>query len=345
MDDIVTGTNGSIAGGWSLDIISVAAAATSTTLASSLNPTFTAAPNGQTTLTATVMSGGSPVTTGTVDFKDGTTVFQAGVALNGSGQAILAHTFTAEGNRQVTAVYNGTASFATGTSSILSQEVNNHTTVSGNNFSNDLSGITIIDNNGSNSGIASPYPSKIFVGGVAGAITDLNVVLRNVTEPRASDLDILLVGPGGQKFVLVSDAGGNTSAISNVTVTFDDSSANLFGDSGATTGWGAAGATVTARPVNRTDTTDTWVSPAPGAPYQFPEGDGGGTATLASLFNGANPNGTWSLYLIDDSNNAGMNGAIAGGWSLNFTFAVPPAPPRSSPPITTHRSPLHPVTP
>ena len=324
VDDSVSGAAGNIAGGWSLDITTAVVAATSTTLTSSVNPTFTAAPNAQTTLTATVTSSGSPVTTGTVDFKDGTTVFQAGVALNGSGQAVLSnHVFTAEGARQITAVYNGTASFATSTSNTVSQEVNNHTTVSGSNYSNDISALTIVVNNGSNGGTASPYPSKIFVPSGLGTITDLNVALKNVTFSSASDLDLLLVGPGGQKFVLVSDAGGNGVAISNVSVTFDDSSATaLFGDSAATTGWGTANSTITARPVNRTDTTDTWPSPAPSAPYQFPQGDGGGTATLASVFNGADPSGTWSLYVIDDGQNGGVNGSIAGGWTLNFTFAV-----------------------
>ena len=322
VDDIATGTAGSIAGGWSLDITSVAAAATSTTLASSVNPSFTTAPTNQTTLTATVTSS-STVSEGTVTFRDN------GVALPGastvnvvSGQAQFITTITNEGARQLTAIYNGTANFATSTSSTLSQEVNNHTTVAGSVYSNDRSGITINENNGSNLGIPSPYPSKIFVSGVAGTITDLNVVLRNVSEPRASDIDVLLVGPLGQKFVLVSDAGGNVSVITNVTVTFDDSSATLFGDSGAVTGWGTPGATVTARPVNRTDTTDTFPAPAPAAPYQFPEGDGGGTATLASVFNGGSPNGTWSLYLVDDAQSGGLNGSIAGGWSLSFTFAV-----------------------
>ena len=323
VDDSVSGSNGSIAGGWSLVITTASLAATSTTLTSSLNPSFTAAPNGQTTLTATVTSGGSPVTSGTVDFQDGGVTFQT-VALNGSGQAVSNHTFPQEGNRQVTAVFSGTASFALSTSNTVSQEVNNHTTVSGSNYSNDIGPLTIVANNGSNSGIARPYSSKIFVPSGLGTITDLNVTLHNVTHDRASDLDLLLVAPSGQRLVLVSDAGGNTTAISNVTVTFDDASGTaLFGDSGSATGWGAASSTITARPVNRTDTTDTWPSPAPvvSNPGDFPQGDGPGTATLASKFNGADPAGTWGLYVIDDSS-TGASGSIAGGWSLNFTFAV-----------------------
>ena len=39
------------------------------------------------------------------------------------------------------------------------------------------------------------------------------------------------------------------------------------------------------------------------------------------MFNGGNPNGTWSLYVNDHS--AGDTGSIAGGWSLTFTTITP----------------------
>jgi len=170
------------------------------------------------------------------------------------------------------------------------------------------------------SAAANPYPSNIVVSGLVGTITDVNVRLNNVTEPRASDLDVLLVGPQGQKFVVTSDAGGNTSVITNVTATFDSQSATVFGDSGGT-GWGAAGSSVSSRPANYSGLTDTWPAPAPAGPYQHPvDGDMGasGTATFDSVFDGADPNGTWSLYVVDDSI-SGTAGTIAGGWSLEIT--------------------------
>jgi uncharacterized repeat protein (TIGR01451 family) len=52
-------------------------------------------------------------------------------------------------------------------------------------------------------------------------------------------------------------------------------------------------------------------APAPAAPY----------ATNMANFNGSNPNGTWSLFVIDDSS---LNsGAISNGWSLNLVTANP----------------------
>jgi hypothetical protein len=41
-----------------------------------------------------------------------------------------------------------------------------------------------------------------------------------------------------------------------------------------------------------------------------------------SVFNGESPNGTWRLYVVDDS--AGDAGRIAGGYSLTITAAAPP---------------------
>src|SRR5262249_57206133 len=93
-------------------------------------------------------------------------------------------------------------------------------------------------------------------------------------------VDVLLVGPGGQKLLLMSDAGGGTDAV-NVNLTFDDAAA-------------AIGATVvsgTFRPTN-IGAGDLFPAPAPAGPY--PD-------TQLSIFNCLNPNGTWSLYVVDDA--------------------------------------------
>jgi len=43
-----------------------------------------------------------------------------------------------------------------------------------------------------------------------------------------------------------------------------------------------------------------------------------------SAFNGGSPNGTWALYVLDDS--PGNSGVISGGWSLTITTVVPVSP-------------------
>ena len=95
-------------------------------------PLFQPAPNQAVIFTASVTSGSpaTPVTSGTVDFTlDGTTISGCGaVALNGSGQATCTTTFSTEADLTIEALYSGTTSFAVSSSSIT-QEVDNHTTV------------------------------------------------------------------------------------------------------------------------------------------------------------------------------------------------------------------------
>ena len=157
---------------------------------------------------------------------------------------------------------------------------------------------------------ANPYPSNIIAGGLTGTVTNVRVTLNNFSHTFPSDVDVLLVGPGGQKFTVVSDVIGGTDAV-NVTWVLDDAGAAILP---------AAGTPVsgTFRPTN-IGTGDLFPAPAPPAPYQFPAT--AGAATFASVFNGTNPNGTWSLYVVDD---AGIDvGTIAGGWALTITTETP----------------------
>ncbi len=149
------------------------------------------------------------------------------------------------------------------------------------------------------SGNASPYPSTITVSGMPGLINHVTVTITNLTHTNPDDIDILLVGPGGQSMILMSDAGG-TPDISNVTLTFDDAAASsLPNNSTITSG--------TYKPSNFGSGTDTFSSPAPAGPY---------SSTL-SVFNGQNPNGTWSLYVVDDL--SPNSGSIGKGWMLKVT--------------------------
>lgn len=154
-------------------------------------------------------------------------------------------------------------------------------------------------------GTASPYPSGISVAGLTGVISQVTVTLSNLTHSFPSDVDVLLVSPAGTQLVLLSDAGGNYS-ITNATLTF----------SGAATALVPNASRIASGTYLPTD-----YPPADVFPFPAPQGT---PATSLAAFNGQDPNGTWSLYVVDDS--AGDHGSIA-GWRLNFTLVQPVNPP------------------
>ena len=146
---------------------------------------------------------------------------------------------------------------------------------------------------------ANPYPSTINISGVAGTVSKVTATLTGLSHTFPGDVDILLVGPGGQKVILMSDVGGGTDAV-GANLTFDDAAVPI----------GLTVVSGTFRPTN-SGGGDLFPAPAPAAPF----------AAALSTFNNVSPNGNWSLYVVDD---AGLDvGQIAGGWSLTITTADP----------------------
>ncbi|HZI19988.1 MAG TPA: proprotein convertase P-domain-containing protein [Pyrinomonadaceae bacterium] len=157
----------------------------------------------------------------------------------------------------------------------------------------------------------NPYPSSINVAGVAGTVQRVAVRLKNFNHTWPNDVDMLLVGPGGQRMVILSDAVGSGPGITARTYLLDDTAAAVL----PSTGNPASG---TYRPTN-VGTGDPFPAPAPPQPHQNPAP--GGAATFASVFGGQNPNGIWSLYVVDDV--SGDVGSITGGWDLVITTQDP----------------------
>ena len=147
-------------------------------------------------------------------------------------------------------------------------------------------------------GPASPYPSTISVSGVTGAVTKVTVTLAGLGHTRPSDIDIVLVGPTGQTLMLMSDAGG-ANTISGVTLNFDDTAPGSLPTTQIVSG--------TFKPTNYDTTSDSMSSPAPAGPY----------GQTLSVFNNLDPNGTWQLYVDDDSSQ--RTGSMAQGWALAIT--------------------------
>jgi hypothetical protein len=296
------GAGTTIANGWSLDITSAAAAASTTVVSGSPNPSFR---NQAVTITSTTTSS-STVNSGTVTFFDSTTSTNlcTNVAVNGSGVAtctVPANTLS-ERRHLIQANYAGNATFSPSSGS-YTQTVNCPVTQAGNTFTNPC-GITIVDNNQP----SIPYPSNIVVSGLTGSISKVTLTLTNTTLSNTNDNNFLLVGPAGQTFVFFSDAGGN-GATSGANIVFDDAAINALPNSGAI-------ASGTYRPTDYNVDSETYPSPAPAGPYNSAAPTA--SATFASVYGGAAPNGTWSLYPIDDSGSSGAGGSI-GSWSLTFT--------------------------
>jgi subtilisin-like proprotein convertase family protein len=148
---------------------------------------------------------------------------------------------------------------------------------------------------------ATPYPSEIAVSGLDSSISDVNVTVSGLSHTSPDDVALLLVSPTGQSTLLMADSGGFAS-VSNVNLTFDDA-ASGFLPNGPFLSSGTYKPSVGASTVG--------CSP----PTSFPDAPPGPYGSSLSVFNGTNPNGTWKLYVIDDS--GGDSGTIT-GWSLTI---------------------------
>jgi hypothetical protein len=139
------------------------------------------------------------------------------------------------------------------------------------------------------SGSATPYPSTVTVSGRSGTIRGAALVLYGVEHTFPADLDVLLVGPGGQKVMLLSDAGGSSNASAEFLAFVDGAPA-------------ASSSRLRPGIYSPTDLSpgETLPAPAPAGPY----------GTSLSVFDGTDPNGTWSVYVFDDM--AGDAGSIEG---------------------------------
>ncbi|MGO9060295.1 MAG: Ig-like domain-containing protein, partial [Candidatus Binataceae bacterium] len=199
MDPFAGDSAGSIGAGWTLTLTMAAAAGTSTTLMSSLNPSFTSAPNNSVMLTAhvTKASDGSKVTESSVTFFDGSSSLST-VNLDGTGSAVLATSFTTEGSHNLSAVFNADVNFGTSTGRLV-QFVDNHTTGTPPTFC-DAGSITLNTTGGMTAG-GTPYPQHIYVTNLTGTVSDITLQLPNIAHNFPRDIDFLLVSPTGVAFV------------------------------------------------------------------------------------------------------------------------------------------------
>jgi len=155
---------------------------------------------------------------------------------------------------------------------------------------------TIVINDDTN---ATPYPSVINVGGILGQVSKVSATLTNFTHSWPRDVSVLLVSPSRSESFLMSKTGGSFG-VTNVALTFDDAATHTLPNASAMVSG-------TYKPTSYAVVPPPFTDPAPPPPYN----------TNLSAFVGNNPNGAWSLFVIDDLTlNVGL---ISNGWFLNLT--------------------------
>lgn len=152
----------------------------------------------------------------------------------------------------------------------------------------------------------SPPPVPVTAPGV---ITTVSVSIYNFTHTFPDDVDIVLVGPTGRAFVLMSDVGGNFD-VNSVSIQFRDDADAFLPDNAQLVG-GAF------KPTNYLSGDD-FPSPGPGTTFASPAPVG--TATLSGTFAGTSPVGTWHLFVVDDAMN---DVGEIGDWNVRFSTAPP----------------------
>ena len=319
--------------GWQLVLTYSTLPATTTTVTSSVNPSYTASTNNTTTLTATVTSNGQGVGGGTVSF----TANDSPISCSGGNQTVSGGTatcvaeFSAEGNYSIGAAYSGSSSYAPSSSGgeALNQLVINHTTPSGNTYCN--------PGNLATTGTTTTelvYPSYIQVPNtVAQSVASVSVQLKglqstNGTSGAVSSTSFLLVSPGETNNLDFLSHGVTSDPQPAVDVTFADGNPlvpNGEGENGGVCNGGSGPdcdlQNGTYGPTDDHQTADSFItqsgSPAPPSPnYPLPFG-GTNAMTFEQAFNGATAAGNWLLYVENDS---GLPLSLSGGWCIDLTL-------------------------
>ena len=326
-----TAWNGSDAltvGGWCVTLDVNSGVGTTTSLSSSAQE---ASLGSNVTLIATVTVQGTstPVTSGTVEFKDETTgtVLASANTLDGSGVATVTVSNLAEGDHKILASYSGTGSFNTSFATIY-QRIDDATAVTAVNSNTwqfcNTGAITLPEGT---SGAETPNPSNIFVSNLPGTLNTATLTLNSFSILVGDQLDntaSLVVGPTGKALDFFSNTADGTIGDEALAgnYTFADSASGLVPSGSGNLNPG------TYRPTSYvgTDNANDVFTADPGGFYTLPGTFGysasRSSSTFASEFGGTNPIGTWSLYF--NSPNANLNGTgAAGGWCLNLTETLP----------------------
>ncbi len=315
-----------LSGGWCIDITPNTGTATTTVVTSNTNPAQSG-PGQSVTVTATVTSGGDPVTSGTVTMVDTTTgtTLVSGATPNSNGQVPYTTTTFAQGDHQITATYTPGSGFDGSFGSIV-QRVDYASTITGTGNTWQYCNPGAVEIQASTRGAYTPNPSNIFVTNFPGTLDTMSLTLNNFSiGPTAVwETASLIESPSGAALDFFSNVGGPGNEVATAgNYTFEDSAsiqvpytpANQSSYPNVTPGDYKA----TSEPPFE-DSADTFISSVSGrynAPTSFGTAAPVDSSTFSSEFpNGTNPNGTWSLFFNQYGEDA--EAGAANGWCLGL---------------------------
>lgn len=315
-------------------------AATTTTISSSVNPSYASGANDSTNFTATVTSTGGTVNAGAVEFYENGSAISLCAAVtvsNGSAQCPSVVVAT-QGISVISATYSGAIGFAASSSANLNQLVEEHPTKTSNTWCN---------NNGfavPASGVAGAvYPSVIQVSGYPAGSTVSNVTVTLNGLYGTVDAQHLLVAPSNSYNLDFFDGSWYNNVLTSeeaVSPSFSDSATSYpaWGGTPASDSYLASDQltppqadTFASAVAPSIDTSIPQVPAANGNPatntpgaieYGYDSEDASGrgpvTNTFSQAFNGAPANGDWALYGF---NNLATTENI-GGWCIDLTVNI-----------------------
>ncbi len=150
-------------------------------------------------------------------------------------------------------------------------------------------------------GLASPYPSAVFVSGARGPVSDIEVHLHGLNHQTPAHLDLLLVAPDGRWLPLMSDACGSEDFVAKELIIKSESPF------------------VPAMPEEESCYRQYYRATDFGLPLHdwWPSAGSTSRAAYLSDLHGKAMSGAWKLFIVDDTYFTG--GSVAGGWALRLT--------------------------
>jgi subtilisin-like proprotein convertase family protein len=169
-------------------------------------------------------------------------------------------------------------------------------------FSN-TAAISVPDGGGGT--VGSAPVSQITVSGEP-TVNRLEVQVSGFSHAEPDDIDILLVGPNGTKVVLMSDAGSDNT-VGGLDLIFDDQASQTLSDEGVLSSG-------IYPPSNYGPSAIAACGSEPATDI-FPNAPAGAVSANLDAFQGSDPNGVWSLYVVDDC--GGFMGSVDSGWMIS----------------------------